>query len=198
MKNSKNRIQFLVSLANMDFGKLRRGDLLNLREDLLEFLKIQPSKESFQLGLYVGKPFLQYSNYVNPRTWNPPLPEDFSERDFHNLQLKVRDILLGPKRNDIKEFKRIRGNIGYYIIWNGRSYSLELTGHVEEVFLMIVVLLLVQLPLSVVHCRRQRCANLFYPTSKRQIYCSRRCANLESIKRWQEKQRSDAVPRPNK
>lgn len=173
---TKDRIRFVVRFANKDLTKLRRGDLLNLREDLMEFLKVQQSEKLFQLGLCVGKP------------WKLPLPEDFSERDFQLLQLRVRDILPGPEIDHVEESKRLRGDVEYYIGWDGHRYSLELTGQVVEVFLLILLLLLVQFPLSVAGCRRRRCRNFFYRATKRQVYCSRRCANLASVKRWKERQ----------
>lgn len=177
MKGPEDRIRFVVSFANMDLTKLRRGDLLNLSEDLVEFLKVQPSEKLFQLGLYVGKP------------WKPPLPEDFSESDFQMLQLRVRDILPGPEIDHVEGSKRLRGDVEYYLTVDSRHGNyLELTGHVKDVFLLILIFLLVQFPLSVAGCRRRRCRNFFYRATKRQVYCSRRCANLASVKRWKEKQ----------
>ena len=132
---------------------------------------------TFQLGLYFGKP------------WKPPLPKNFSERDFQMLQLRVRDILPGPEIDHVEGSKRLRGDVEYYLTVDSRHGNyLELTGHVKDVFLLILMFLLVQFPLSVAGCRRRRCRNFFYRATKRQVYCSRRCANLASVKRWQAKQ----------
>ena len=169
MKTTDDRIQFIVSLANMDpADELRRGDLINLREDLESYLKMPPGDSASQLATFVVKKD------------ELKLLRKYSREDFQELQRLVLFALLQSPIPGLQMIRRFGEAKVRFVLVGGANPRMEIEGSVRGVFVLILLLLLQRF--SIIRC--PECGEVFRPKTKRNKYCSRRCSNLASVKRW--------------
>jgi hypothetical protein len=180
------RLRFAVRFAQMDLATLRAGDWLNLREDFLAFLGMSddPKRPLITVGTRGG---------LVPCRWDPPFPEDFTEKDFTLLQNEVRTILRSavgdsmetqPPCIEVKPSLVVvpQGGIGV----PGGGYFTNILGPTRDMFLFLLLDVLSQEPPDRV-LRCPECGILFVRVYT-QAYCSRRCTNKASIRHWRHRQ----------
>ena len=189
MQTASDRIKFAVWFSQIDIDKLRPGDLLNLRDDLSLYLGRRGFEGSLEdLG---GKVFIPDKH---------PFPDDFLEKDFKKLQKEVDEVLSGLADAGMTgAFKGIplSGLFGLIPIKGLDRCIMHSQAAVRDSFLLLLMILLEQQPISPIK-RCPECRTIFYRESKRQKYCSRRCANLAATKRWQARQKKAKKGRKKK
>jgi hypothetical protein len=198
----EDRLQFAVRFAQMDLDTLRAGDWLNLREDFLGFLmmpmhlthaqpystKLVTSIVSPEASPEIFQPLISLG-MVGIIPEECPSAEAFSEDDFRALQADVRDwfsslthpLSTGWLPPAIPMQARVALTEG----------ALQVHAPVRDLFLWHLFLLVLQEPLDRIR-RCPECGTIFYRV-KKQAYCSRKCGNRVTQRRWRERQEA-SVP----
>ncbi|MEJ2083386.1 MAG: CGNR zinc finger domain-containing protein [Acidobacteriota bacterium] len=172
-------LQFVVDFLNADLTRLRAGDFMNLREDIAAALA-PGTLAAFTVPL------------------DPPLPADLTEEDLAELQ---REILAfaGIRKEDpetgelIPEPPRtmtelpIRGCISQF---DREGFLFTISGTVRNVLLTRLGIAVGTLQPDIGRC--PECGKLLIREGRRK-FCSRRCANLASVKRYNRRQKEDST-----
>lgn len=178
MKTATEEIQFAVQFAQLDLTALRRGDLLNLRDELGHFVVSPQDHPGPIVGSGVSRP--------------APHQKDYTVKHFDELQREVKSIL--AQATDQKAYRYGRSvklhKLEFQLIQpsGGRKY-IYVTGSVQDVFLIRLFFLLAQEGVDNIKTCPE-CGTIFYKHVGWQKYCSRRCSNLASVKRFQAKQKA--------
>ena len=174
---AREEIQFAVRFSQLDLAALRPGDVLNLRDDLEGFVVSPVDHPGPILGSGVSRPF----------------PQDYDLDDFSELQRAVKPILekairREPDYRDPTQIERLEFNllredseIGSYVY---------VTGSVRDVFLIRFFFLLAQEGVDNLKTCPE-CDAIYYKNVGWQKYCSRRCSNLASVKRFQRRKKAE-------
>ena len=120
-----------------------------------------------------------------------PFPQDYTMKDFTDLQGAVRLVLekalleetydyRGSTQVQSLEFNLVQPSSGPKYIY--------VIGSVRDVFLTILFFLLAQEGVDNIKTCPE-CGTIYYKHVGWQKYCSRRCTNLASVKRFQAKQK---------
>lgn len=183
METAAERLQFAVLFSQLDLKVLRPGDWMNLRDDLLSFLVCKQGLR-FPLHLTGGFIFTPLEH---------PLPQDYSENDFIELQVDVRKLfeVPGVVMPPIKIEGGPRAATGRPPI-HGRfdiieSFGLHLPhfiGSTRACFLlMLQILLYSEREDRIFRC--PECEKIFFRI-KKQKYCSRTCVNRVAVRKWRQ------------
>ncbi len=168
MESPAKRLDWIVEFIQMDLPNLRRGDLLNLKDEFEEFF----SPDS--LIRIIG---------IRPVPLAQLMPNQFEESDFKALQKDLKSILKDPGKQ-----KKL-SSLSFSMIPKGqiidRPTLVHAIGSTRDIFLLLFYFLLAIENPDFEHC--PECGRLFL-VRRRKKYCGRRCANLASVKRWNKKQ----------
>lgn len=94
METAQDRLAFAVRFAQMDLDRLRPGDWLNLRDDLVAFLghreavDLREAEKAKDLDLALAP-----RGGIVAKAWKHPRPEEMTEADLRDLQKKAREFL---------------------------------------------------------------------------------------------------------
>ena len=177
MKTATEENKFAIWFAQRDLSALSRGDLLNLRDDLLHFVVSAEGHTGPIIGSGVSRP--------------APHQKDYTVKHFDELQREVKSIL--AQATDQKYFSG-KGPELHKLTFNliqpsgGQKY-IHVSGPVRDVFLIRLFFLLAQEGVDNIKTCPE-CGIIFYKHVGWQKYCSRRCSNLASVKRFQAKQKA--------
>ena len=165
-KARSSALQSLIKFANADLKEFRRGDWINLREDLSDL---------FQLPMQVG-------------TWelDPSDTEKLQEKDLKHLQKRLHAILIPTRFPGIKGINRIKLDIGRASV--GDRYLTTFSGMLPDLFVIRALLLIEGEGTEISEC--PECGNLFLVEFGKK-YCSRRCSNLASVKSYQARKKEE-------
>jgi hypothetical protein len=197
----EDRLQFAVRFAQMNLDTLRAGDRLNLREDFLGFLNLRPNHghsnggvvalqtEGSTRELYQPLMSLGFVGVVEG-----PTPDTLSEDDFLALQRDVQrdvwtvlDTLTHAVRPGETSNPPFVGRCPEVRVMQNGWYA---KGTSRQVFVEQLLYLLGQEPSDRI-LRCPECETLFYRVQK-QAYCSRRCGNRVTQRRWRERQEASS------
>jgi hypothetical protein len=182
MHTAEDRLRFAVAFAGLDLGRLRAGDLLNLKDDLQGFLALEPVSVA---GV---------------------LPYEYSTEQLRTLQQEVQQLL-----RDLVQQRQATGHwplahhttpcrldVEYHVTpldgvgMKGRNL-IRVRGPIRDVFLFVLIHLLWQEPTwRVAEC--PSCHTIFYRDRANQDYCTRRCVNRVNKRTW--RQRRQPAPAP--
>ncbi len=195
MRTAEERIKFAVSLATADLETLRAGDWLNLKEDLALYLhaerEIPQTLESLS-GIVV-------SAIV------PPLAQDYTRKDFLDLQEQIRKFLMPiarsastkkPAAARVQAIKAVALKLNCAIIPAGSHAQIVASGPVRDCFLIRLFYLLGGKALGKILICSVFCGNLFYREGKIR-YCSRKCSNRLAARRFASKRKQEKDPNPS-
>ena len=195
------RLQFAVEFAQLDLDALSPGDWLNLRADLCIFLHSDGTDtpkaqiEKLRAGTYA--PHIGHGGIVAHAHPGPAIQE-LSVDALTALQAETLTLL-----TDVVESRILATGAKYQMhpvpisatTWaisslDGHPVSagtlgrnaLAVQGPAREVFLLVLLLLLKDQPTD----RVLRCPScqLLFCRSGKQVYCSRRCVNLATVRTW--------------
>ena len=190
-----DRIQFVIEFARMNLQKLREGDRLNLKEDFVEFLSPRGEYNLSEAGGVLALPA------------HAPMPNEYSEADFSDLQKEVQRLLAqaaagstgnrfivtrgGPPL--ITEYVKLQAEFVIHGAFRrNEAPFLAVQGATRDVFLVVVFFLLLAHGLEKIQLCPQ-CQRVFSQGTRRQIYCSRPCANLASVKAFHSRAKAAAA-----
>lgn len=199
MQTNITRLQFIISFVGMDLPNIRPGDLLNLREDLADFLGHGPTDTLLQCkGAILAHPKM------------PPLT-DITLQDLEALQAELRTILDSIVMGDDRapRYKTV-GNetvgrllisppitllpikASYALVTDGvrrrpgEGTYLSVMGPTRDMVLLTTLWLLnAEGTDRIVPC--PACQAVFYRVG-RQRYCSNSCRNRVAGKQWRERE----------
>src|SRR5215471_13514449 len=155
MKSSE-RLEWAVKFSQMDLDPLRPGDLLNLRDDLRNF--VHP---------IIGER-LKGSHAFSLAAIEQPLTSEYTPNDFKALQRDVYnylnefDVTLKPQAGHNLKLRVFSGPLFYA------------TGAVLDLFIFRLAMLMSESPGRVGRCVAPDCSRIFY-RKRKQKYCSPRC-----------------------
>lgn len=176
MKTAIDRIKFAIDLAKSDLKTTRRGDWLNLLDDLALFSKGSAGSIA-DLGGILASPLKE------------PLPRDYTESDFLRLQKDVKNMLSGVARKGPGEGAMTKLGPFHVDLSDPFRYGTVLVcahGSTRDMFLLQLLFLLLQEGVeNLMTC--PECGEIFFREDKRQKYCKRGCSNLASVKRFHRK-----------
>ena len=165
-KARSSALQSLIKFANADLKECRRGDWINLRENLSDL---------FQLPMRV-------------RTWelDPSDTQKLQEKDLEHLQMRLRAILISTRFPGIRGINQIKLNIGRASV--GDRCLTTLGGTLPDLFVIRALLLIEGEGTETSEC--PECGNLFLVEFGKK-YCTRRCSNLASVKSYQARKKEE-------
>ena len=172
MKTVDDKLKWLVHFAGLDLATLRPGDLVNLRDDLAEFIG-------------GGSAFTGWAKLSMPL--QTPLPADYTPDDFARLQGETRALLGGlVVGRDALQAPDGGADAPQIALGAGLRLAvlplppplrprLTITGATRDMFLFTLASLLTT---GAVEKLRQcpECRTIFYRIRK-QIFCTRGCTN---------------------
>jgi hypothetical protein len=183
MQTAEERVKFAIQFIQLDFDRLRPGDWLNLREDLMNFLF--PEGALAQMHIYP-----------------PDLPEEHSVAAIQLLRQDVTAILDavvmcgedfppdkyedGPVPRLVSPSPQLSVRPTFVLFPEQRPGQLILTwlGPFRDAFLMQLITSLIQLPLDTLR-RCPECGMIFFRVRK-QEYCKRQCVHRANIRKWRQ------------
>src|SRR5262249_24204144 len=147
-----------VKFSQVDLDRLRPGDLLNLRDDLRNFLL--PT-----VGEKVESPVLT--------PLEQPLVTEYTQKDFKTLQREVYEYLDELDKTEPTSSHDIRFRLSSFKTekWPAVSFA---TGPVRDLVLLRLYLLLDLESDRIGRCQAHDCNRIFYRKHKPK-YCSSRC-----------------------
>ena len=165
-KAKSSALRSLVEFANADLDEFRRGDWTNLRDDLSDL---------FQLPMHVG-------------TWelDPSDVEELQEKDLKHLQMRLHAILIPTRFPGMKGINKVKLDIGRARV--GDRYLTTFGGTLPHLFVIRAIMLIDGEGAKISKC--PECGNLFLVEFGKK-YCSRRCSNLASVKRYQARKKEE-------
>ena len=178
--DTERLIRFAVDFAEMNLGKLRAGDRLNLFEDF----------ERFFQGAWNAP---EAAGFL---PWFSKEQEPLSADDIRSLQRETKELLTAavlfrtgqplPRARKKKSLGMLDVQFrGAFRLMPG-SRSVFLVGNGTEVFLSLVLLLTHKAEkLQIGVCPED--GRLFYRV-RRQVFCSRRCAQNATKRAWRQRQ----------
>jgi len=194
----EERLQFAVRFAQMDLDTLRAGAWLDLREDFLWFLNRLANHGHLNAGdvavRFEGKSRELYQSAISHGftglVEDGPDPADLSEEDFDTLlravQRDVRTILdtfIAADPPSDAPFTPTVASCPQRIM---TQRGLVAHGTLHELFNEHVFWLLGnESPDRILRC--PECGVIFVRVQK-QAYCSRKCGNRVTHRRWRERQ----------
>jgi hypothetical protein len=199
MPTHDEQLKFVIQFATMDLDRLRPGDWLNLRDDLVGFLHGSPEDHA--------PPFTPGRVLIGGI--GPQLPHEYPEDDFRRLQAELRWLLewvvarrTGGQHGVLRRWAQWSkdgagelpdppGVIALQISFS--PIPLDMMGHrgrtmfyvhgpTRDVFLYAVHLLLLQERTDRIMCCPE-CRAIFLRVRK-QRYCSRTCTNRANMREW--------------
>jgi hypothetical protein len=178
-----DRLQFVVRFAQLDLTTLRRGDWLNLREEMEWFLIGIRYEPGFDFGTD-EIPVQAGDLVVHPD--DPPTSDAFTPEACAQLQADLRTLLSGlaPAPGVVPGQTSSLPFHGAWSIVEGRPGQpvVVAVGATRDLFLFQVMMLLKdEHPHPIRRCAE--CGALFYGHGN-QDYCSRPCVNRVSQRRW--------------
>jgi hypothetical protein len=183
----EHRLQFVVRFAQLDLSSLRRGDWLNLREDLAWFL----------VGMHYGPRFdfgrdempLAHHDMI---AWASELVtgDDWPDEAFVQLQAELRallnDLVSTPGDAQRPVAPMLPVQVGLRVVeLRPRHKVLVAEGLTRDVFLLLVQMLLWEERRESLR-RCVECGTIFYRHGQ-QDYCSRPCMTRVAQRRWRER-----------
>jgi predicted RNA-binding Zn ribbon-like protein len=177
----REKLGFVVGLAQANFKSMRPGDLLNYRDDLSKFLN--PDNEQRVV--------------IAPTV--PPKPNEYGEKHFRALQKEVRKILREiatgkATRTPSAPISKITVKLGVLSIPHLKSRAADMrmlmvTGKTRDGFLLGLSWLLAHEPVDRIRiCKASDCETIFY-RNRKQLFCSTRCANRQFQREQREAER---------
>jgi hypothetical protein len=195
----EDRLQFAVRFAQMDLDTLRAGDRLNLREDFLGFLNLRHGHGHLNAPVVAFQPDESAREVYQPLmslSFMPliegPDPLTLSEADLLALQRDVqRDVstLLDTLTRAVRP-EELPSFVERCPLVTLRQNCRIVKGTARQVFVEQLIYLLDQEPSDRI-LRCPECETLFYRVQK-QAYCSRKCGNRVTQRRWRERQEASA------
>lgn len=199
-----DRLTFLVDFISQDLRTISEGDVLNLREEMCDYLTPREGKvqiwavavsDGKPLSTYERKDFLELQREARKQLWWA-LDEDEDMRAW--------DVYLKDRRRK-KQFKAIdekrrgtqredfpfsfRGRLAGLMKPGPGAHQLQAHGTVIQMFvLQTIFLLLNQNTNEIRRCPREGCGKLFVRKGK-EIYCHPRCQQAVAKEKWLKKRR---------
>jgi hypothetical protein len=168
--DDQERLEFAIRFAQMDLSKLRRGDWLNLNDDLLNFIappNTPPFKKAGEVlakenGTDLQKEILHVLNELTRL-------RDEGEFSFESVDASAEWPL----------------QIGFMITAHQPgSVNILPIGETRDLVLMRLFSLFAQEAIDkILRCEASDCNRIFYKKRK-QRYCSPRCQTREFMKTW--------------
>ena len=203
IKTAVDRIKFAIRFAGTDLSTLRPGDWTNLIDDLCQFLSItQGIRRDVDTSRKKGDPasllhpvkgwvtqydqegFVFGDGSVLASPNKPPFPWDYKAAEFDNLQRELKHALEGGTAGYLfrpSEFSRVTLSLI-------RPAHLSVSGSTRDVFFVTLLFLLFKEgAANIAKC--PECSEVFWRETRRQKFCSRRCANLASVKAFHTRRR---------
>lgn len=185
MWSAKDRLKFAVRFANLDLTSQRAGDWLNLKDDLENFFGFGSAGKEIKLVELGG---------VLATPLEPPFPQEYTERDFADLQKDVRIIFQPVARRPIKwpqtagervstetqqssAFEHVTVKVGLFPfrLYDSDDCLLMARGSTRDTFLFTLAAILTSKPVGQIkNC--PECSSLFFRVRK-QVHCSEKCTN---------------------
>jgi hypothetical protein len=189
----ERRLQFVVKFAQLDLSVLRRGDWLNLREDLAWFLHGVRYGPDFDFGRD-EIPLAHHDLVAHPT--DLPTSDVSTDEALVDLQAEIRTLLtaLVSEADDgpggVSPFVPVQVGLRVVELRPGQKV-LVAEGGTRDLFLMLVHMLLWEERRESLR-RCAACGTIFYRHGH-QDYCSRPCMTRVAQRRWRERHDA-AVP----
>jgi hypothetical protein len=188
MTTARQRFQFVVKFAALDFETLRPGDWLDLQDELNDFFLPQHA------DLRPGGVHLWPDE---PRTYG------MGPEEFRALQAETRDVLLQviASRDSgcampHKPFRDLRLTVPHAPAWESTAPGRHIwsaQGSVRDVFFFGLYALLVGSNTATL-AKCPECDNVFLKKTN-QVFCSRYCKNKLAYRHYRERQAAhDTTP----
>jgi hypothetical protein len=180
------RFRFVVRFAALDLTTLRTGDWVNLQEDLRDFLS--PTHADLRPG----------GLHTYPTEGH--MPEEYTREDFAALQAETRDMLamviasranpqaFVPKQLSISPTPP---HVPALPEPHPGRHFISVQGAVRDLFLFRVHNLLAQVNTAML-TRCPECDTIFLRKSN-QVYCSKKCVNRVTQRRFREREATVAT-----
>src|SRR5262245_21201981 len=191
MRTAAERIEFALKFAQMDLAILRPGDWMNLRDDLQAFLGPGVPGQSVSLEDLGG---------IMVTPLERPLPQEFPEKDFRELQSDLRVLLA---RHGEGQSNRVRSiviptvSLRYRLCVHPASVPtvgmLSARGPTRDVTVLRLSFLLSKHAQDIRTCPEASCRRLFYRVCRKRC-CSRLCVVRANKRAERERERQQQKP----
>lgn len=169
MRTPTDRLQFAIRFAQMDLGRLRVGDWINLKEDMQNFLSRAGPLQPFDVKVFLALPSTPAA--------------DLSKEDCQAIQHKMLDMLekLVDKRGGHKVAPTVKGDGLTFNLLPGPVPVVQGPASSELFGFVLFYLIAQEAKGRVLRC--PECQTIFY-RHRKQKYCSRTCTNRANVKNW--------------